>query len=96
MTTIDWLDQSRPMPRAHEPKAQSESRSYSENLHLARSIEAFWHGHGFASVMAWPELRVEHKNRVGNAVWGVASNLRAGLPPKADSRAIARLYAWWR
>jgi hypothetical protein len=60
---------------------------------LADRINRFWRLNGYIHVTAWPE-RVIPQNKFDSAptIWGVRSNLIAGLPPGVNGDEVARLY----
>ncbi len=84
--SVDWINQ-------FGTKVPSSSMSrileapFARNLAL--SIQAWWRDHGY------PQVTVEAVSSgtdINGPIWGVRSNLRNGLPPGADPKAIAKLY----
>jgi hypothetical protein len=60
---------------------------------LADRINRFWRLNGYIHVTAWPERVIpQNKFDSGPTIWGVRSNLVAGLPPGVGGDEVARLY----
>jgi hypothetical protein len=58
---------------------------------MAAEIMNYWVDRGFNQVVAYPAFRGTIQN-VGST-WGVASNLRSGLPPNAKALDVAKALA---
>lgn len=74
---IESLTGGKPRPESAETLSQKGAMA------LAKRLEQYWHGKGFAAARFWAEPIGERFEKVGTyEIYRVVSNLVNGLPPR--------------